>query len=449
MSPPTAFEPEPTAGKHGRHGAEDDVHRLNLSWMIRLRWAAVVGQASLIAFVHSAMGFALPMVPLAAIVLVEAGSNVLARVWLARSVRVTEWTLGSLMVLDVCLFTGLLYLTGGPFNPFSFLYLVYIALAALVLPPRWTWMLVLLALGGNAALFYHHVPLPMDHASHAMEAEHGEPLSLHLKGMWVAFGVGAAFIVYFLHRVTRALAERDAELARIREQTARSERLASVATLAAGAAHELATPLSTIAVIAKELERPREHEATAKDAQLIRREVERCRDILSQMAGDAGESPGELAAPATIDELIDKAIDGLSGRERIEVRMAEALGPQRIVVPLRAMAQALRGVIKNALDASPKTRSVELSVTRSDAGWSFEVRDHGEGMAPAVVARATEPFFTTKEPGSGMGLGLFLTRSVIDFLGGTFELQSSEGRGTVATLSLPAPPPTDERDEAA
>ena len=151
------------------------------------------------------------------------------------------------MALDVLLFSGLLYLTGGPNNPFSFLYLIPIALASITMRAAWTWMLVGLSLACSAFLFATHQPLALgDHSRH---------MSLHLRGMWVAFGVAASFIVYFLLRVRRALERHERELDAARAGGARQERLASLATLAAGAAHELLTPLSTIAVIAGDLQR--------------------------------------------------------------------------------------------------------------------------------------------------------------------------------------------------
>src|SRR5262249_34698668 len=156
-------------------------------------------------------------------------------------------------------------------------------LSAIVLAPRRTWALVALSLVCFGALFALHTATPSEEMSSHLGHD-----QLHLRGMWVAFGVAATFIVYFVRRVTRALAEREAELTR---QRTRGEKLASLATLAAGAAHELATPLSTIAVVAKELERDVSARSPAdqplvEDARLIRDQVERCRAILLQMADD-------------------------------------------------------------------------------------------------------------------------------------------------------------------
>jgi two-component system, sensor histidine kinase RegB len=472
-SPPPFVAP---AGAVARAGALDPhaVHRLNAGWIVRLRWAAIAGQMATISGVHWGMGIPLPLGALATLIAVSAASNLAIALWLRRGPAVSEGALGALMALDLCLFTGLLYFTGGPFNPFSSLYLVHLALAALVLSPRWTWSLVLLAVAANAALFVDHVPLPIDHGhgahgeapaapahdhaahDHAMHGQAArapsgstdpaalipagdEPFGMHLQGMWVAFGVTAGFIVYFLRRVNRTLADREAELAQIRERSARSERLASMATLAAGAAHELGTPLSTIAVVARELERSAAGVA-ADDARLIREQVERCRRILGQMAGDAGESPGEIAEVVDLRVLVETALAPLEAGARVEVRFEDDTGGAAVCVPRRALSQALRNVVQNALEASPEGAPVEVRVEARAAGWSIGVRDRGTGMLPEVRERAADPFFTTKEPGRGMGLGLFLARSVLDFLGGSLEIESSAGEGTLVQLSFPAGP---------
>jgi len=233
-----------------RSEALETAHRdgINLSWLVKLRWAAMIGQLVTIGVVNQAMGIPLHLGPLLALIGLGFATNIAAFGWTARGRPVAPWVVPALMIFDTLLFTALLHLTGGPFNPFSFLYLVQIALAAVVLPARLTWTLVLLSLAGSGSLFLNYEELPIGRLSH------GEHMRIHLIGMWVAFGVAAASIVYFLLRITRALAERDRELYEARSLVARQEKLASLATLAAGTAHELATPLSTIAVVARELD---------------------------------------------------------------------------------------------------------------------------------------------------------------------------------------------------
>ena len=412
--------------------------RINLTWLLWLRWGAAAGQLAIIAFATRWLGVDLPLVPLLALVGVGIASNVAGTLWLGRAEEVHEGVIAALMVLDVLILTGLFYFSGGASNPFSSIYLVNLALAAVILRPLWTWALVALSMLCFAALFL----MPVDggaHAGHAMGGS-GDQLRMHLEGMWVAFALGATFIVYFVHRVARALAEREHELLVAREATARAERLASLATLAAGAAHELATPLSVIAVVTRELERSLAKaeldDGTRGDVGLIREQVERCREILLQMAADAGASTGEDFTTVDIERLVDDALRGLDTAS-VEVALPAGGGPE-IVVPVRAVGQALRALVKNAIEASAGNGRVAVSAALDGTRWRIEVRDRGQGMTADVLERAMEPFFTTKGPGKGMGLGLFLARDVVERVGGRLEMSSSPGQGTVATVFLPA-----------
>jgi two-component system sensor histidine kinase RegB len=415
----------------------EEQDRINLAWLLRLRWGAAFGQLLTILVVRFAMGVALPLLPLLAIVAVEAASNALFYAPPARR-TVRRWTMGALMTLDVLLLAGLLFFTGGPQNPFSFLFLVPISLATLILPAAWTWALVALSLASTAVLYAWNQPLDMG-------ASHAEHMALHLRGMWVASGVSAAFIVYFLRRVRRELAQRDEELAASRALAVRRERLASLATLAAGAAHELSTPLSTIAVVAKELERGLAQAkvamptGVAEDVRLVRAEVERCRAILQRLSVDAGDVMGEAFASVPVPELVASALAGfdVDARPAIRAELEPAVRELRVEVPPRAVTQALQGVLKNARDASPPDAAVTVTVARVGDRVEFTIRDEGAGMSPEILARVGEPFFTTKPTGRGMGLGVFLARSVLERLGGAVTLDSAERRGTTARLAVP------------
>jgi two-component system sensor histidine kinase RegB len=405
-----------------------DRNRLNFSWLLKLRWSSIVGQAATIFGVQWLLGIDVPLPQLMVIVALELATNVACALWFRTSPRVHEWHLAAVMAVDLALLTALLYFTGGPVNPFSFLYLVQIALAAVILHAHWTWMLVALSFGAFGLLLLGHRDLPID-------------VDVHEKGMWVALGVASAFIVHFLLRITGALGERERELTEARSLAARQERLASLATMAAGAAHELATPLGTIALVAKELERQMRDTATGdqlEDIQLIRDQVARCRTILDQMAGGAGESAGEGFEPISVKALISEAMTDLREAPAVRVSLDAGVARRALHLPPRAVAQALHSVITNAQDASPPDRPVEISAADGGATVVIAVRDRGRGMAPEIAARVGEPFFTTKAPGLGMGLGLFLTRTVVEKLGGMMAIDTQVGRGTRVDLTLPA-----------
>jgi two-component system sensor histidine kinase RegB len=428
--------------------------RINFLWLLRLRWGVIIGQIAFIASVRLFMHVALPLGALDTILGVEIVTNWVCLAWLKRDREVREAHVGLLVALDLVLFSLLLYFTGGPTNPFSFLYLIHIAIAALVLRPRWMWGLVALALLCSGLLFVDHVPLAMDHgamdhgtmdhsAMHHEHGEHGHEYGMHLRGMWIALAVSASFIVYFLHRVTGELAARERELSVVREETVKHERLAALATLSAGAAHELASPLSTIAVVTRELERRLENGSDAQelaDVRLVRQQVERCRNILSQMAADAGGPAGDVARALHPSELIALSLSDLPGADRVDVSIAESAEEQTLLAMPRPLAQALRSLVKNALDASSAKARVGLAVSFADGAFRIEVSDSGTGMTPEVEAHAVEPFFTTKPTGQGMGLGLFLTKSVAEQHGGRLEISTRSGYGTRASLFVPQAP---------
>ncbi len=411
-------------------------NRVNLLWLIKLRWGSVAGQLATIFGVSSLVAIDLPLIPLLIIVAVEAASNGAAVLWLRRTkAEVREYQLAALMALDIVLLTLLLYFTGGPQNPFTFLYLVNIALAAIALHAQWTWMLVALALMGVGIL-----PLAGYRELSLEQLSGPEREAISQQGMWVAFGVTAGFIVHFLWRVTGALAERDRELRAARQITERQEQLASLATVAAGAAHELATPLGTIALVAKELERsvpkPGSTDAALEDLRLIREQVARCRLILDQMGAGLGRSSEQVVEDISLPALIRDALTGVRAEPAVFVEVEDEARGSTLRLPGRAVAQALRALITNAQDAGADERVLVTGRVRDDR-VRISVIDKGPGMSSEVLSRISEPFFTTKPPGSGMGLGLYLTRAVVEGLGGSLRIDSAVGVGTTASLELP------------
>jgi two-component system sensor histidine kinase RegB len=406
-------------------------NRLNFSWLIKLRWSSIAGQLATILGVHLLFEISLPLIPLFGIVVIEALSNLGCAMWYRGRSTVEEWQLEAVMALDVLLLTGLLYLTGGPFNPFSFLYLVNISLAAVVLPAARTWTLVVLSLACFGLLFFDYRELLIP----------GDRMKIMQKGMWVAFGVAAGFIVHFLWRVTHALEAQTRELSDAQKRADRQERLASLATMAAGAAHELATPLGTIALVAKELEhslvRTEADAEVVGDLRLIREQVARCRLILDQMGGSVGKSGEQGFESITLAELLQESLTGVREKPDVELVVPGTHGEKVLRLPPRAVAQALRGLITNAQDASSEGKSVSLKASVHDDRVEIAVEDRGAGIPPEVAMRVGEPFFTTKDPGRGMGLGVFLSRAIVEKLGGALTMESSVGKGTSVTVSLP------------
>jgi two-component system sensor histidine kinase RegB len=413
-------------------GTADHRAEISLGWLIRLRWGAVVGQAATVGLALAVFHAPLPLERLGLLVGALLASNV-ALVSARRFAGVPRRLCGAALTFDTLQLTGLLWAAGGAANPFSVLYLVYITLAAVVLGARWTWFLAALCGGSYGLLFVTH--LPLEHLGH-LDAG----MQLHLQGMWLAFCVAAGLTAYFVVQMSKAIERRDAEIAAMKDRAARYEQLASLATLAAGAAHELGTPLATIAVVAKELERSLQSlpdaqaHSLAEDSALIRSELDRCRAILDRMAGSAGQAPGESPASFDARGLMADAVAAVPDGQRFRVATS-VVGEPEVRAPRSAVLQVVRNLLRNALDAG--ARHVDVHFDTGAEGLTVLVRDDGKGMPPEVLARAGEPFFTTKGAGSGLGLGVFLARSLCEQMGGRLVLDSAPAIGTTARAEIP------------
>ena len=445
MAEPDPFHPDSAATER---------IRINFAWLLRLRRAGVLGQLLTIAVVALGLDVPLQLLPLLTVVAIGLVLNFGLQVWYFRALRAGDdekWRregstlLGVTMLADVLLLTALLFVSGGIGNPFWFFYIVNLVLATVVLGGVWMAVVYVAAVGSVGGLLFSHVPLYgvggpiVDFAAPGTRVGIGD-VSLYAKGAFVSFVAVATFTAYFVRTINAELARREGELDRERQRRADAARLEALANLAAGAAHELASPLSTIAVVAKELERALERsedEHLREDAQLVRREVSRCREILDQMSLDAGETVGEELVELRTSELIAAAIGKLDEADRVRTTFEGDAAERDLLIPRTALTRAVRGLIKNGLDASTTESGVAVTISPLGSGISIEVADAGTGMDAATLERAVEPFFTTKDPGSGMGLGLFLTRTLAERLGGRLVLDSEPGRGTVARLELP------------
>lgn len=411
---------------------------ISLTWLLRLRWISVASQTGAILVGKRVLGDELGVGPLLVLVALGALSNLALARRLKAPDPVHPSLPGFILGLDILLLTGLLYFSGGAANPFTAIYLVHVALAAVVMRGAWAWALGGLAILGFGLLFFWNVHV---HSLAHMNHGGGDGISLHLVGMWVAFAIAAGLIAAFVGRVNEALRQREAEVAALRDLNARQARLAALTTLAAGVAHELGTPLGTIAVAAGELQRSAGALGLGdgdilQDATLIRQEVDRCRRILDQMAEPSGASLGEDFQDLAWADLEADLVAGLPAEDRARVAFQwplEACGP----VPRRGLARALRALLSNALQAAPFPAQVLVRASLDATRCHLVVEDAGCGMAPEVLARAGEPFFTTRAEGRGMGLGLFLARTFAEQLGGGLQVDSAPGRGTRVALDWP------------
>lgn len=362
-----------------------EMGRTHLRWLVGARWLALAGQAAVVGVAHLAFGLRVnwTFAAIACVACLAVNAGLVA--WLRAGRTFSERLVAATVGADLAALGLVLIAFDAPFSPVALAWALLVALAAVI--------------------------------------------------------VGSGLVVYVVGRVHHAIEARDKHLELARERVRRNEKLASLATLAAGTAHELASPLSTIAVVASELARALERDgagdATVEDARLIRSEVERCRKILQRMAADAGETPGGPVERVPLRDLLASAREQSGAGTHVQVELPADMADVALAVPLVALEQAIAGVMRNAVQASAPGQAIRVTARRDGELCVIEVHDRGHGMTPEVLARAGEPFFTSKQPGQGMGLGLFLTRAVLERLGGKLALRSLPGEGTCAELSVP------------
>jgi two-component system sensor histidine kinase RegB len=398
--------------------------------MARVRWATAAIETTMAATAWFFPALDFPLRQLALLMLVAAAANAGVAVMLARRRFAPPAIVMAALLVDVFLLAGLLDLTGGPFNPFSVVFVAQATLAGLTLGAiRGT------LVGASAALCLGY--LIVDHAG--LDAVHHRlnDVPTHLFIMWLTVVATAELAAHFMAQASDALARREDEIDAMRQRAARADRLVALTTLAAGAAHELSTPLATIALASRELQHAAEARRTvpdlAEDARLIRTEVDRCQAILDQMSGRAGGTAADALERINVASILADVRARLSPdqRERLDV---VAPTTTDLYLPRAGLFRAVLTLVTNALDAAPGS-SVTVDVSQNADRLRLTVRDCGPGMAPEVLKRAGEPFFTTKPAGRGLGLGLFLARVFAERVGGSLTLHSD--RGTTAQLDLP------------
>lgn len=397
--------------------------------LVRLRTWAMVVLLLLVLLARLVLGAELPFSALSILFAVAALSNLALARWGQGDAPLAVAAVG---VFDTVLLTFFLAFSGGPANPLSVLYLIVVTLTATLTRPVFTWVVVALSSGGYAITFFWNVSLPEQLGGHHAHHGHHGAYSVHMQGMWLAYTLAAITIALFVSRLSESLR-------REREERARAARLLGLATLAAGAAHEIGNPLGTIRLAASELLGELEaRNASAdelEDLRLIDAEIGRAQQVLERMAIGAGELMGEAPVPVAVPDLVGQATLALGeGASRVTTDLPDAL--PRVRWPVHATAQVLTQLFRNGLEATASEEPVSCRARSEGDGVSFEIRDRGSGMSDGVLERLGEPFFTTR-PGQGMGLGMFIARSLAEHLGGRLSVASTEGQGTVVRLWLP------------
>jgi two-component system, sensor histidine kinase RegB len=404
---------------HARH--------LRLDTLVRLRWLAIAGQAAAVIGVRFGLGFPLPFALCLLVIIASVWVNLLLRIRYPASHRLSDNVATALLAFDILQLAGLLYLTGGLENPFSMLFLAPVLISATALTPERTLGLGLLAVGCATFLVLAHRPLPWFP---------GQTFSLpflYVTGIWTAILLGTAFTGIYAWRVAEEARQLAQALAATELVLAREQHLSQLDGLAAAAAHELGTPLATIALVTKELSHSMPKDGpVGEDLKLLQEQVERCRTILTKLTSMGEEDEAEFLETVSLSHLVQDIVEPQRAVGYDVKVMARGDGPEPLCRRNPGVVYGLSNILDNATDFAESKVTVE-------ACWSphevfIEIRDDGPGYAPDILLRVGEPYVTTRsaaertedsEEGGGLGLGLFIAKTLIERSGAELTLTNA------------------------
>jgi two-component system sensor histidine kinase RegB len=420
---------------------------LRLRTLVRLRWLAVVGQLGAVLFVQYWLGFKLPLSACLSLIALSAWLNIFLNLRWRGSLRLSSQAAGLLLAYDVAQLAGLLYMTGGLQNPFAFLFLVPVTVSATSLPLPWTASLAALGLACASVLALYHYPLPWAAT---------DPLvlpSTYVAGMWTALVSGAVFSAIYARRIAEEARQMSIALAATEMVLAREQRLSALDGLAAAAAHELGTPLATIALVAKELKREFPKSSPhGEDIELLISQAARCREILSRLAVPE-QLHDDMYQQVTLAAMLEDMVAPLRGSDvviEIDAAPSDAKGqsPGPVFRRNPAITYGLSNLLENALDFAASR--VDVKARWQQAQIQLTVSDDGPGFDQSIFDRIGDPFVTTRpgygegaalEPGQhdGMGLGLFIAKTLLERSGAVVQISNKPfpTRGAQVQITWP------------
>lgn len=399
----------------------------NLGRLVLIRLLVLAAQAGSVGFAWLSGRFDLPWAELGITLGVSALLSLCTALRLRGPWPVTELEYAIQLGGDLVIHSVLLYYTGGSSNPFVSYYLVPLTIAAATLPWLHTLSLAGLALSSYTLLMVW---------SHPLELPADTQQSLLIYGMWLSFAQAAVMITFFVAKMAEELRRQEQLRAQRREESMRDQQLLAVATQAAGAAHELGTPLATMSVLLKELRQAHRNEAELQeDLGLLQEQVRLCKETLQQLVRAAEAERRQSISEQTVGEWLEAVLRRwhLMRPEATYRYQCLGLGAAPRLMPPTDLSQALLNLLNNAADACPENLEIRLDWDAREICLS--IRDHGAGVPLAIAEQLGKPFFTTK--GKGFGLGLFLSQASVSRAGGTVKLYNHEAGGTLTELRLP------------
>ncbi|MDJ0834749.1 MAG: HAMP domain-containing sensor histidine kinase [Gammaproteobacteria bacterium] len=403
------------------------LRNITISFIVLMALLAVFG-----------LGIRLPLLPLTIILLILAITNLITR-WLIYSDRqITNQSVFIQLLIEILSFSLVLFFTGGATNPITFFYLIPLAIAATVIPGRPTWVLTGLTILFYSLLLKFYVPLSYRMHDHQHDHAADGQFSQHVIGMWFGFLVSAMLVTWFLTYLAKELKRRDHAIAEARQRELRDQQMVTLGTLAAGTAHELGSPLASMAVISGELTDgfdPEQYPELYENQQILKQQIARCKQILSVLSESAGEARAEEGYLIAAADFVDQVVEHwrqLRPEAVGRVQLGE-LPEQASLLYDQTISQALINLLNNAADAG--TEPVEIMAEIAEQQLRLEILDRGQGISDAEIAMAGQTSFSSKP--DGMGIGLYLAINTIRRSGGSVAFARRRSGGTRTQVSLP------------
>ncbi len=415
----------------------------------------ILGESLLIIVTANGLDIDLPQEALWYVIVALCVINLYTWMRLQTDDPVSEIEIFLQITIDVFALTVLLYLTGGASNPIIWVFLLPLILTAIMLPQAYAWNMVILTCCSYTLLITFNIPLPaiephlpdpqlvspeMQHYLHNLEDEHY--FNLHMFGMWFGFVFSAGLVAYFVVELSKTLKERERSLADARENALRDERVVSLGALAASAAHEMGTPLGTMAILSHEmeLEYPKsEFPDLHTQINIMKQQIGRCKEALSVLSASAGEMRAESGKPMSLIEYIDEVLNQWRANNTTS-KLNLYINPSAIdvnakIIADRTLTHSVINILNNAAEVSPIEKGIDFSADWDNELLRLNIRDFGPGFPPGVVEYVgKKPVTSSKQ---GLGVGLFLTSSTINRLGGKIEFSNMESGGANVEITLP------------
>jgi len=406
--------------------------RVRVRTLVFTRWIAVVGQVVTLLTVSEGLGAPVSM-PLA---MAAVGCSAALNVWVSLRRGLNGWHSDAeaalFLAYDVLQLSALLYLTGGLQNPFSVLVVAPIAISASTLSAGSTLALVLLAFGCLSLLVPLHLPLPWPGGGLALPP-------VYVMGMWTALTLGMAFVAFYAWRVAEEARRMSDALAATQLALAREQEMSSLGGLAAAAAHELGTPLGTIALVAKELASElADDPELAEDVKLLNSQAVRCRDILARLARNPQEQAEASLATAKFGALVMAAAEPhrREGKRLFLERLPSDGSAEPTLRRSPELLQGLANLIDNAMDFARAEVRLRAAWDREEV--RLEIADDGPGFALEVLGLLGEPYVSTRRGRGGMGLGVFISKTLLERTGAALSFRNlRRGRGAAVAIAWP------------